>query len=190
MRVISGSARGTKLVSIDDESTKPTMDSVKESLFNIIVNDIDIIDSDVLDLFAGSGAIGIETLSRGARKAVFCDNSFEDAKYLKANLEKTHFDNEKSEIIIEDFKKCLEKLSKRGDKFDLIFLDPPYRKNLAGESCKLILSLDVLKKEGIIIIETDDDKRDLKEIENLNLDVYDNRKYGRIKLLFMHKEGN
>ena len=88
MRVISGSARGTVLHSIEDISTRPTLDRVKESLFNIIQNYIE--DTTVLDLFAGSGAIGIECASRGAKKVVLCDNSKEAINIINKNIEKTH----------------------------------------------------------------------------------------------------
>ena len=84
MRVISGSARGKKLVSLEGNNTRPTLDRVKESLFNIL--QFDIADKDVLDLFAGSGAIGIEAISRGAKSAIFCDNSPEAIKIIKTNI--------------------------------------------------------------------------------------------------------
>ena len=89
MRVISGKAKGSKLSSIESLSTRPTLDRVKESLFNIIQDKIN--DSIVLDLFAGSGALGIEAISRGAKKAYFCDNNYDAIKMIKRNLEKTHF---------------------------------------------------------------------------------------------------
>lgn len=87
MRVISGIARGSKIETIDSLKTRPTLDRVKEALFNILQNDIK--DSIVLDLFAGSGALGIESLSRGAKKVYFCDNNIDAIKVIKRNLEKT-----------------------------------------------------------------------------------------------------
>ena len=97
MRIISGKARGTKLYTLDGTATRPTLDRVKESLFNIIQNDIE--DSTVLDLFSGSGAIGLEFLSRGAKRAVLCDSSKDAIKIIKQNVQKTHFE-EKVEVNI------------------------------------------------------------------------------------------
>lgn len=185
MRVISGTARGTKLNSIDSMNTRPTLDRVKESLFNIVQEKME--DSIVLDLFAGSGAIGIECISRGAKKAYFCEKSPAAAKMVKQNLEKTRF-ADKSEIGIQDYKKALSEYHKRGIKFDLIFLDPPYEADIAVEAVKQIISLSLLQEEGIIIIETDEKERELKELEKLQVEVYDLRKYGRVYLIFLNRK--
>ena len=106
MRIISGKARGTKLYTLDGENTRPTLDRVKESLFNIIQNDVR--DTVFLDLFSGSGAIGLEALSRGAKKAIFCDKSKEACEFIKKNIKKTHFEND-SVVYNEDFKIVLNK---------------------------------------------------------------------------------
>ena len=185
MRVISGKARGTKLNSIDSLDTRPTLDRVKESLFNIIQNKIP--NSNVLDLFAGSGAIGIECISRGCRKAFFCENSKIAAKMVKSNIEKTRF-MEYSEIYIQDYKKALNILKKEQIKFDIIFIDPPYRDNIAVEAVKQILFLDLLEEDGIIIIETDEKEREEKELEKLDIEIYDLRKYGRVYLMFLNRK--
>ena len=121
MRIISGKARGTKLYTLEGTNTRPTLDRVKESIFNIIQGNIE--NATVLDLFAGSGAIGLEMLSRGAKKAVLCDNSKEAVGIIKKNIEKTH-SQEKAEIYNSDFETCLEKI--KNQKFDIIYLDPPY----------------------------------------------------------------
>lgn len=184
MRVISGTARGTKLNSIDDLSTRPTLDRVKESLFNIIQTRI--VDAKVLDLFAGSGAMAIECLSRGAEKAVLCDKQHIAIKMVKQNLERTKF-VDKAEVYNVDYKVCLEKL--KNEKFDIIFVDPPYKMNIAVDSIKRIIELDLLAKDGIIVLETDDEKRELEGLEKLEIDVHDVRKYGRVKLLFLHGRG-
>lgn len=184
MRVISGTARGTKLNSIDDLSTRPTLDRVKESLFNIIQNRI--VDARVLDLFAGSGAIAIECLSRGCEKAVLCDKQNIAIKMVKQNLEKTKFLN-RADVYNMDYKKCLDTV--KNEKFDLIFIDPPYKMNIAVDAIKRIIELDLLAKDGIIILETDDEKRELEGLEKLQIDVHDVRKYGRVKLVFLHGRG-
>lgn len=186
MRVISGRARGTKLNSIDDIATRPTLDRVKESLFNIIRNKIE--DSVVLDLFAGSGAIGIELISRGASKAYFCEKLPASSKMIYKNLEKTKCLTQ-SIVIEKDYRKCLQMLNNQRLSFDIIYIDPPYRENIAVDAVQQILSLDLLKEEGIIIIETDDEQREIKELENTQLNVYDLRRYGRVSLIFLNRKG-
>ena len=183
MRVISGTARGTKLNSIDEMSTRPTLDRVKESLFNILQPRID--DSVVLDLFAGSGAIGIEFLSRGCRTAYLCDNSNKAVNMIHQNLEKTRL-GKNAIVLNKDYKNCLQELAKRGIAFDIIFIDPPYKDDIAVSSVDLILSSKLLKKEGIIIIETDEKDREIENLKNLDIEVYDIRKYGRANLIFLN----
>ncbi len=184
MRVISGIARGTKLNSIDSLLTRPTLDRVKEPLFSIIQTSLQ--DSNVLDLFAGSGALGIEALSRGAEKCTFCDKSYDSIKMLKQNLQKTKLED-KAKIYVEDYKKCLKALKE--DKFDIIFIDPPYKLDIAVNSIKLILEYGLFAEEGIIILETDEEERDLKELEDINLEAYNVRKYGRVSLIFLRERG-
>ena len=185
MRVISGVARGTKLNSIDSLETRPTLDRVKESLFNIIQNRIE--DSVVLDLFAGSGAIGIEFISRGCKKAYFCEKSTSAFKMICQNIEKTRF-LDKSEIFKQDYRKCLEHLKAKNIKFDIVFIDPPYKEDLAVDAVKSIIKLDLLQENGIIIIETDEKERELKELENIQVEVQDLRKYGRVHLIFLNRK--
>ena len=183
MRVIAGTAKGTKLNSIDDISTRPTLDRVKEPLFSIIQNNI--VESNVLDLFAGSGALGIESLSRGAKHCTFCDKSYKSIQMLKENIQKVRM-KEKSTILNIDYKKCLDE---QKEKFDIIFIDPPYKMDIAIDSVKRIIELELLAKDGIIIIETDEEERERKELEKIDLELYDVRKYGRVKLLFLRERG-
>ena len=185
MRVISGRARGTKLSSIEDIATRPTLDRVKESLFNIIQNKIE--DSQVLDLFAGSGAIGIECISRGCEKAYFCEKAHSSSKMIYQNLQKTRF-LDQAIVIEKDYKQCLQVLKEQNISFDIIYIDPPYRENIAIDAVKRILSLNLLKDDGIIIIETDNEKRETKELENVQVSIYDLRKYGRVSLLFLNRK--
>lgn len=185
MRVISGKARGTKLDSIEKLSTRPTLDRVKEALFSSLQPYIDE-NTKILDLFAGSGALGIEALSRGAKYSVFCDKSYESIKMLKQNIERTYF-TEQARIINKDYKKCLKELE--GQTFDIIFIDPPYHLNIAVDACEIIEQQGLLAKEGIIILETDDEQRENQKLENSKLEVYNVRKYGRVKLMFLHERG-
>lgn len=184
MRIISGIAKGTKLYTLEGESTRPTLDRIKESLFSIIQTYIK--DSVVLDLFSGSGALALEALSRGAKKAVLCDKSYNAIKIINQNIEKTHM-KEKTEVICSDYKKCIFTVK---DKFDIIFIDPPYKLDIAIKSVELVLQNNILMDDGLIIIETDDEIRELKNIEklNYNIEIIDQRTYGRVKLIFLKKE--
>ena len=185
MRVISGTARGTKLNSIEELSTRPTLDRVKESLFNIISPRIQ--DSVVLDLFAGSGAIGIEFLSRGCMTAYLCDNSNKAINMIRQNLERTRL-QDNAIVINKDYRKCLQDIANKNVKFDIIFIDPPYKDDIAVDSVQEILSLNLLKKDGIIIIETDEKDREIDNLKKLDIQVYDIRKYGRANLIFLNCE--
>lgn len=191
MRVISGKARGTKLSSIESITTRPTLDRVKESLFNILQEDVK--QKVILDLFAGSGALGIEALSRNAKYVVFCDNNKQAIQMIKTNLEKTRL-IEKTEIVNMDYKKCIELLNAKKQKFDLIFLDPPYKDDIAVDSLKQIIKNKLLNNKGIVVIETDEVNRDLKELneamttELQNVRIFDQRKYGRASLIFLKSD--
>jgi len=190
MRVISGRARGTKLKTIESMSTRPTLDRVKESLFNILQNDIT--EKNVLDLFAGSGALGIEALSRGANKAYFSDSNPEAVKVIKENLTKTRL-IDYSKVYNMSYEKAITKMSNENVKIDIVFIDPPYRLGIAANSIKLIIQNDLLNENAIIVVETDEKERDIKEIlelKNLNkelqkIEITDLRKYGRASLIFL-----
>lgn len=183
MRVISGVARGTKLNTIDELTTRPTLDRVKEAIFNIVQNQIE--DAIILDLFSGSGAIGIEFLSRGCKKAYLCDLSKKAVNIIKQNLEKTRL-NENAVVYNTDYKKCLKQLSEDKVKFDIIYIDPPYKENIAVNAVECILSLGLLKEKGLIIIETDEKDRDIQGLEKLDIQIKDCRKYGRANLIFLN----
>ena len=149
MRVISGCVRGLKLVSPEGESTRPTLDRVKEAVFNITAPYL--CDSVILDLFAGSGALGIEALSRGAKKVYFIDNSSDAIKCVKQNISNGKF-LDSSVVIKAD---AASFLSECKEKFDIIFIDPPYSKNMYFSTLSLIQKNDCLSDNGLIIIEWD-----------------------------------
>lgn len=178
VRVISGSARGLKLNTPGDDRVRPTTDRVKESMFNIIQDWV--YDSQVLDLFAGSGALGIEALSRGASQAVFCDNSLDSIKIIKSNIEKARV-ADRSQIVSGDFKRCLRDMGAKNQSFDMIFVDPPYYKGLFEEVLDTIRACKILKKDGIVIVEHDA-KRPIGQVEGL--EVYKEKKYGITMLTF------
>ena len=185
MRIISGKARGTKLYTLEgNDITRPTLDRVKESLFNIIQEKL--IDSIVLDLFAGSGALGLESISRGAKRAYFCDKNRKSIEIIKKNIQKCHMEKEAT-VICEDFKDYIKKTN---EKVDIIFIDPPYQLNIAVEAVKKILEQNIMNNKSLIIVETDDEKREISQIEKLKkIEVVDIRRYGRVKLIFLNKKG-
>jgi len=150
MRIIGGALKGKRLKSFSGRKIRPTSDRVKEALFNIISGEM-IRDASVLDLFAGTGNLGIEALSRGAGKTVFVEKERGSLKLLTANLKLCSLDG-RSEVIPLDVKNALPLLEKRGEKFDLIFLDPPYSKGFAGMALSLLGKNDIAA-DALLIIE-------------------------------------
>ena len=187
MRIISGSMRGTKLFTLEGENTRPTLDRVKEALFSKINERLYL--SNVLDLFSGSGALGLEAISRGASKAVLCDHSREAIKIIKQNITKTKTENN-TLLLNCDFKKAiLEIKTKYKDlNFDIVFLDPPYKTNYAEESVDLIINNDLLNEDGIIVVETDDKDKVINNLNSELVNIYDIKKYGRVYLLFLKRK--
>lgn len=182
MRVISGRAKGTKLDTLDTLDTRPTLDRVKESLFNILQSKI--YDSVVLDLFSGSGAIGIECLSRGAKKVIFCDKSKYAYAIIKKNLTKTKLE-EKSIVFNKSYDECLDTLK---EKIDIVFLDPPYDTDMSVNAISKIVKKDLMANDAIIIVETDDEEKIISGVVNIEVQVYDVRKYGKAKLVFLKRK--
>ena len=183
MRIISGKARGTNLYTLEGLDTRPTLDRVKESIFNIISNEIQ--DSIVLDLFSGSGAIGLEFASRGAKKVYLCDVSKKAVEVIKKNIEKTHLE-EKVETYNLDFQEMIKKL--KGQKLDIIYLDPPYKTDFIKKAIYGLIEGNLINENTLIIAETDEEKRIIKELEEFkNIEIIDKRKYGRAQILFLKK---
>ena len=147
MRVITGKARGTVLKTPEGLQTRPTADRVKEALFSII--QFDVPGAKVLDLFGGSGQLGIEALSRGAKQAVFVDESDAACKLIRENLRRTKLESD-ARIIRGDYMAFLNSCH---DKFDLIFLDPPYAEVFLENAIKRISEIDILQSGGIIVAE-------------------------------------
>lgn len=151
MRIISGKYKSKKIETLKSNDTRPTTDKVRENIFNILGT----IDGSVLDLFAGSGALGIEALSRGATEAVFIDGAKDAVKMLYANTEEM---DEDIQIFRNDYLRALKALKKRERQFDYIFVDPPYNKGLIDKVLVAILSCDVLKTGGTIVVESSKDE--------------------------------
>lgn len=168
MHIISGKYRGKKLKGFEVDGTRPTMDRVKESLFGMIQSYVG--DSKVLDLFAGSGALGLEAISNGAREAYLVDNNIEAIKVIRDNIK--NMDDE-IKVIKSDYKKFLKETD---EKFDIIFLDPPYRKGLMGKALRVIEERDLLNEGGLVVCEYEYD-----DFET-NLNLFKEKSYGFKKI--------
>lgn len=168
MRVISGKYKGKNLIGFDIDGTRPTMDRVKESLFGMIQNNIK--DSIVLDLFAGSGSLGIEAISNGALKCYFVDNNIELINIIKKNVVNI---SEGINIIKNDYKGALIDLKNKGLKFDIIFLDPPYKMNLINDCLNKISEYKLLNENGIIVCEYENEV-----ISTDSFELIKEKKYG------------
>ncbi len=177
MRIITGSARGTKLETLAGEATRPTAERVKEAIFSMI--QFDLVDSTVLDLFAGSGQMGLEALSRGAAKAHLVDRSAEAVAIIKKNAQKTHL-WERCRLVLSDYAEYL-RVSKGKQKFDFVFLDPPYGSGMLQNALKLLADADLLADGAWIFCEdeTDDIFGEDEELAS-RYTVEKQNRYGRI----------
>lgn len=170
MRIISGKARGRKLISPQNDDVRPTGDRVKESIFNMIHPYIS--DSIIIDLFAGTGNLGLEAISRGAKKAYFVDNNPTSLDIVKKNIHITGF-QDCCNVIYANFEKGMEKIEESGDVF---FLDPPYNKGYIMKCIDLIIKENKLNNDGIIVAE-----HSVGEIipdDVAGLELIKNKKYG------------
>ncbi len=147
MRVITGKARGVALKAPEGMATRPTADRVKEALFSII--QFDVFNAKVLDLFGGTGQLGIEALSRDAKFAVFVDEREDACKLIRENLQRTRL-QDSARVIRSDYAAFLKNCC---ESFDIIFLDPPYGENFLEKSLNLITEIDILQSGGIIVAE-------------------------------------
>ena len=184
MRIISGSFKGKKILKPKDDKTRPLKDLTKESIFNIIKHSkkfkIDFSNSYVLDLFSGVGSFGIECLSRGVKKVVFVENYQNVLTILKKNLQNLNslknYDIIEKEIYKEDF------FSKLNNKFDIIFLDPPYKYEFVNDLLNQINSKKIIKENGIYILH-----RHKKSSDDYpsNIKIIEKKIYGLSKIIFL-----
>lgn len=181
MRVITGSARGRRLKELEGLETRPTTGKVKEALFSAIQFDIE--GRRVLDLFAGTGQLGIEALSRGAECAVFVERRRDALQVIRENLEACGM-TDKARVVNGDAMSYL----KSGEKFDLIFLDPPYASGLLEQALEEIVRFDICRRHGIIVAESAADKT-LPPLAGPYA-LYREYRYGKIKLTVYHRDGN
>lgn len=171
MQIITGKYRARKLIGVNAESTRPTLARVKESIFNLIQWNID--GSVVLDLFAGSGAFGAECISRNAKKVFFVDKEQRAIETIKINTKNM---SEDFEIIKADFFNALTNFAEKNIKFDIIYLDPPYKSDYAMQSLKLIEKLNLLNSNGLIVVEHEY-QNDLQNLSNYYI-IEKTKKYG------------
>lgn len=155
MRIISGKYRGAKLFSPADYRVRPTTDRIKESVFNILASKMKFTGIAVLDLFAGSGALGLEACSRGAEKVVFVDRDKDSMKLVKNNIAKLKLPEDIYETYLCEFDFALKKLN--GRRFDIIFADPPYASDAYSKVAVLVEKYDILADGGVIVVEHDKD---------------------------------
>ncbi len=182
MRIIGGSAKGTKLKTPKGASVRPTADRVKEALFSIIAPRLP--GSVFLDLFAGSGAVGIEALSRGAGECVFVENKKENTALIKENLSKTGL-SKYSRVIFKDTKKAINILARQAFKADLIYLDPPYVSQEIPEVINQLLEMNIFNENSLTIVEHS--HRNVRWMEKLatSLHFTAQKKYGDTCLTFI-----
>ena len=150
MRIIGGDARGRTIVAPAGAKTRPTQDYVRESLFNIIRWDVE--DARVLDLFAGTGALSLEALSRGARSAVLVDMDRAAGAAIRKNMETSRL-SEKCRLIPRDYHAAMDALAAEGARFDLVFIDPPYKMENTGEMCAALYDKGLLAEAFLLVVE-------------------------------------
>ena len=174
MKVISGFLKGRNITGFNIDGTRPTMDRVKESVFASIQDYLK--ESIVLDLFAGSGNLGIECISNYAKFVYFNDKNIASVKVIKKNL--SNFNILNAKVLNHDYLKCLNTLD---EKFDLIFLDPPYKMNVISNILDIIIKKDLLTKNGLVICESE------SEITYNNYELYKFKKYGSKKVYILRR---
>lgn len=184
MRIISGKAKGRNILSPEGMETRPTLDRIKESIFSIIQNYV--YDSTVLDVFAGTGSLGLEATSRGAKHCYLIDKSPQTFPLLQKNIENLDF-TESCKCYNMDSYSALKKFSKEDLVFDIIFIDPPYAKDMIPLAMQIIDENNLLNKHGIIVTKIDSKE----ELYNgtININLIEHRKYGNTTVcLYKYKE--
>lgn len=181
LRVIAGEARSVPLMTLEGKETRPTTDRVKETLFNLLQNDI--YDCRFLDLFAGSGQIGIEALSRGAKEAVFIEKNKKAVDIIEKNLTKTKL-SDRAHLLRKDVLSALPFL---GETYDIIFMDPPYALEIENQVLESISSHNLLDEDGFIVIEADKD-RDFSFVDETGFSIVKEKVYKTNKHVFLRSK--
>ena len=181
MRIIGGSARGRSIVAPPGSKTRPTQDYVRESLFNIIRWDVQ--DARVLDLFAGTGALSLEAISRGAKEAVLIDMDRDACQAIKKNMETSRL-GAQCRLIARDYRQAMDALACEGQKFDVVFIDPPYKMENTGDMCAELFDKGLLSDSFLIVVEH---RRGMAPLLDLRFEAYDLRKYGDTEITFVRR---
>lgn len=185
MRVIAGKARRIQLNTIRGNDTRPTTDRIKETLFNMI-NPM-LYDINFLDLFSGSGAIGIEALSRGAKKATLVEKNRAAVQCIESNLEKARL-KEQAVVLCDDVFLALKKISSKGEVFDVVFLDPPYNQDLEKNVLIFLAKSDLINENSIIIVEASLET-DFEYVKQLGFEITRDKQYKTNKHIFLKLSG-
>ncbi|MBU2541073.1 MAG: 16S rRNA (guanine(966)-N(2))-methyltransferase RsmD [Candidatus Omnitrophica bacterium] len=184
MRIIAGEFKGRNL--LGPKSIRPTEDKVKKSLFDIFREPV--LDSRFLDLFAGSGAVGIEALSRGAREVYFVENNFNACKIIEQNISKLRLKEQTYKILSMDVERAILHFHKAKEVFDLVYLDPPYYQDMAKKALQMLSSYDILGQNGFVIVQHH--SKDRLEQESDKLKLWRTRSYSTTLLSFYSKITN
>lgn len=179
MRIISGKAKGKKILSPETYETRPTLDRVKEAMFNII--QVYVPEATVIDIFSGTGSLALEAASRGAKECYLVDKSPVTFPILKKNVENLKFQDFCTPLNMDAYA-ALDFVWKKGKKFDIIFVDPPYMKNLIPKALEIIDEKELLNKDGIIVTKIDTSEEIFQGTERLHLT--NSRKYGKTTVCF------
>ncbi len=172
MRIITGSAKGAGLKTLDGEKTRPTAEKVKEAVFSALQFDLE--GRSFLDLFAGSGQMGLEALSRGAARAVFIDEARDAMDIVKENAKKTGF-FDRSHFLVSDYRNYLRKASGR-EVFDIVFIDPPYAERIAVDAMLRVIDADMAREGTLFVLEGEEP---IDEVKDDKLTLVRAKKYGR-----------
>ena len=181
MRIITGSARGIRLATLEGEATRPTAERVKEAVFSSI--NFELEDTEILDLFGGSGQLGLEALSRGASHAVFVDSSADAAAIIKANAQKTRL-FQKCRVLTMDYEEYIRSAAGKY-KFDFIFIDPPYALKLVPDVLRRAADADIIADGGTLICETDNGEVLTDEELEQTYEIHKQARYGRIHITML-----
>lgn len=173
LRIITGTAKGKKLKTLEGEATRPTSERIKEAVFSAIQFDLE--DRRVLDLFAGSGQMGLEALSRGASSVMFIDSAREAMEIVKENAKYIGF-FDKCRYLVSDYRNYIRKASGK-DKFDLVFIDPPYAMECSVDALKRLAEADLLESGAIAVLESGEEEIDLASLTGF--EVIKSTHYGK-----------
>ncbi len=187
MRIITGEAKGKKLVTLEGEATRPTSERIKGAIFSAIQFDLD--GRRVLDLFAGSGQMGLEALSRGSHSATFIDSSREAIEIVKKNARSTGF-FDRSHFLVSDAANYIRKASGR-EEYDLVFIDPPYASEKCVECAGLLVKYGVIIPGAIVVLESGEEKIDMADDRLSGYEVIKSTSYGKktsVNILFYRGE--